>query len=497
MVRHMSRDRLRMTVATVALVMVICAGSVAGGYLFQATVGSQAAKAQQAEPIMKEGPPSFAALASAVKESVVAIGTKQPRRMAMMNGPQGPGFGFQMPKDMQERFGQFFGPDGGLGQFFGPDGGGGRFSLRQEGDDIILETPKGKFHGYKDEKGQWWLETPNGEKKEWKGPQGGLNLGPDMLGQGAKPDPGKDGAPKPEGEQPPATGPTIDFPLPVGTGVVISPDGYVVTNNHVVSAVPEDDMWVVLDGDKAVKAKLIGRDEETDVAVLKIDVDYQLQFSRFGDSDAVQVGDWLMAVGHPFGLDHTFTAGILSARGRHLDKTYDEYLQTDAAIHPGNSGGPLYNMNGEIIGVNTAIATNNPISPMGQGIGFAVPSKIVERVANDLMKNGQVVRGYIGVSLMGGPDEEQKRNYDHGALIRELRADGPAAQAGLQVGDVVITFDGQKVDNADALVKFSAAAKPGATVKIEYVREGKVQAADLKVAKRPSLDEIMKLEQGE
>jgi len=493
----MSRDRLRRTVATVALVMVVFAGSVAGGYVFQATMGPQAAKAQQAEPILKEAPPSFAALATAVKDSVVAIGTKQPRRMMAMNGPQGPGFGFEMPRDMEERFKQFFGPDGGFGQFFGPEGGGGRFSLRQEGDDIILETPRGKFHGYKDENGQWWMETPNGEKKKWKGPQGGLNLGPDMFGEGTKPNPGNDGTPKAEEEQPEAAGPLVDFPLPVGSGVVISPDGYIVTNSHVVNAVPKDDMWVVLNGDEAVQAKLVGMDEETDVAVIKIAVDRQLSFSRFGDSDAVLVGDWLMAVGHPFGLDHTFTTGILSARGRHLDKTYDEYLQTDAAIHPGNSGGPLYNMNGEIIGVNTAIATSSPIAPMGQGIGFAVPSKIVEKIADDLMKNGEIVRGYIGISLLGGPDEAQKRNHDHGALVREVRTDGPAGQAGLKVGDVVITFDGQRIENADALVKLAAQAKPGTTVSVEYVRDGQTQTTDLKIGKRPPLEELMKLDQGQ
>ncbi|MBD3174991.1 MAG: PDZ domain-containing protein [Armatimonadia bacterium] len=469
------QDRARRIVSTIGVGLLVLAGSIGGGFLFQATMAPTSAVAQDPGPVMAETPPSFAALADEVQSKVVAIGTKTIGRPPMAMGPGQPGqpgpnmpFGPGIPED-------FFGE--GLEEFFGDDMG-----MMMQGDEFTIQTPEGEFRGTKDENGQWWLETPDGEKKKWDGPGSGnlpfFNFGP----QG-------NGAP----EQPEAA-PQLEYPMSVGSGVLISPEGHVITNSHVVQALKEinpDDIWVVLYDEEAVPARIIGEDEETDVAVLKVDVDYPLPFSSFGDSDNVHIGDWLMAVGHPFGLEHTFTTGILSARGRHLGKTYDQYLQTDAMIHPGNSGGPLYDMNGDIIGINTAIATNSPMRPVGQGIGFAIPSNVASDIVQRLIDEGQIVRGYIGVSLGSGPQEAAARPYDYGALLREVRPGQPAAGAGLQEGDVIISWGTERVERAEDLIRMASQAKPGQQVTIEYVRDGEISEATITVTERPSLEELM------
>ena len=488
------QGRAKRIVSTLGLALLVLAGSVGGGFLFQATVAPQAAVAQAPGVALPDPPPSFAALANEVQNKVVAIGTRTNPSRPVAMGPNMPGP--NMP----------FGPDGlrdffgkGLEEFFGGEGPFGGMRMFMQGDEFTVKTPEGEFRGYKDENGQWWVESPDGEKKQWDGPGGGtLPFNPfGGLFDTPNAQPEGEGATEgqPEEEGPPATPPPgqLEHPMSVGSGVIISAEGHVVTNCHVVQALREinpDDIWVVLSGDEAVPARIIGEDEETDVAVLKVDVDYPLPYSPLGDSDAVQIGDWLMAVGHPFGLDHSFTTGILSARGRHLGKTYDQYLQTDAMIHPGNSGGPLYNMSGEIIGINTAIATSNPLQPVGQGIGFAVPSNIVQEIVQRLLESGRVVRGYIGVSLGSGPQEAAARNDEYGALLREVRPGQPAALAGLQEGDVIILWGTERVERAEDLIRLASQTAPGQQVTVEYVRDGEVQSATVTVVERPTLSEL-------
>lgn len=469
---------IRKLAALALLAALVVAGSMAGGYLFQSTSSGTQVLAQESAPAPQGAPPSLAALAESVRGAVVAIGTKakdrgRPTAGQLPFGPeQWPFFGPPFGDEGSDPFQQFF------ERFFGPNVPFNRFRMQGDSDgSITMRTPQGTYKLYKDDEGQWWIEDEKGKKEKWEGNP----FFERFYDKGG----GKQ-APRSIAEEFPS-----DFPTTVGSGVLISEDGYVVTNSHVANALPKDDLWVVLNDDEAVEATLVGNDDETDVAVLKIEVGRPLPYSPFGDSEAVKVGDWLMAVGHPFGLEHTFTVGILSARGRNLGKTYDGYLQTDAVIHPGNSGGPLYNMAGEIVGINTAIATSSPLTPMGQGIGFAIPSNQVQRVANDLMASGEIVRGYIGVSLLRGQHEARNRPYEYGALIAEVRPDHAAAKAGLQKGDVVIAFDGKRVNNGDDLVRFTERARPGDRVKVEYVRNGQAGETTIVIEKRPPLKELM------
>ncbi len=458
----MAHTRLRRTVGIVALVLVVLAGSVAGGFLFQATVGGPRIQAQEGTPVLQAAPPSLASLVKEVQGSVVAMGTKSPEKLATGQTLQGPQqFRFQFPSPdpnnpgLQQFFEKFFGEPG------LPDSGP---QPGKSESDITIQTPQGTLRLHKDADGQWWKVLPDGTKEKWDG--GDPN---EMFGM--KPD---------------AAPPKLDIVTTVGSGVVISPTGYIVTNCHVAEVLEKTgDVWVQLNEDEAVPAKLAGKDAETDVAVYKIDVDRELAFSRFADSDAAQIGDWVVAAGQPFGLQHSFTAGIISARGRGLGKTYDDFLQTDAAIHPGNSGGPLYNMNGEIVGINTAIATTSTLAPVGQGIGFAIPSNAVERISKQLIDKGSVVRGYIGVSLWNGALEAKERKTEYGAPIRGVTADGPAAKAGLQAGDVVVSFGGTRIEDSDQLVKLCAETAPGQQVEVEYIREGKSLKATITVDTRP------------
>jgi serine protease Do len=256
----------------------------------------------------------------------------------------------------------------------------------------------------------------------------------------------------------------------LGSGFIISNDGYILTNNHVVE--DADDIKVTLSDKKTYEAKLIGRDEKTDLAVLKIDVDHDLPFVQLGDSSKLEVGDWVIAIGNPFGLARTVTAGIVSAKGRVIGSgPYDDYIQTDASINPGNSGGPLFNLDGEVIGINTAIVAS------GQGIGFAIPINMAKDLLPQL-KQGKVSRGRLGIHIQEVTDELAASfgmKETRGALVSDVIDDSPAARAGLKPGDIILAVDGRKIKEMRSLPRIIAAKKPGTRVKLEILRNGKTK----------------------
>ncbi|MGH1455960.1 MAG: Do family serine endopeptidase [Alphaproteobacteria bacterium] len=257
----------------------------------------------------------------------------------------------------------------------------------------------------------------------------------------------------------------------LGSGFVIDGEkGYVITNNHVVRNA--ENVQVTFPNELTVDAEIIGTDEKTDIAVLKIEVtDLKLADVSFGDSDALRVGDWTLAIGNPFGLGGTVTAGILSARARDIDTgPYDDYLQTDASINRGNSGGPLFNMRGEVIGINTAI-----FSPSGGsvGIGFAIPSALAKPVINQIIKYGRTRRGWLGVRIQSVTDEiAESLGLDgvHGALIASVNDKGPAKAAGLEAGDVILEINSQKVKEMKNLPRIVAEHDINAVVPVKYWR---------------------------
>ena len=266
----------------------------------------------------------------------------------------------------------------------------------------------------------------------------------------------------------------------LGSGFVIDPAGFVVTNSHVVSEAAEISV-TMHDGTK-LPAKLIGADGPTDLAVLKVESRKPLVAAPWGDSDAVRVGDWVVAIGNPFGLGGSVTAGILSARQRDIQQgPYDDYLQTDASINRGNSGGPLYNLNGEVIGINTAI-----YSPTGGsvGIGFAIPSSIARPVIEQLRDHGQVRRGWLGVQVQSvTPDiaESLGMQEPSGALVTSVSPEGPAGKGGVRQGDVITRFNGKSVEQMRELPRIVAATKIGSSVPLELVREGKAETLTITV----------------
>ncbi len=279
----------------------------------------------------------------------------------------------------------------------------------------------------------------------------------------------------------------FDFPLPqpqegLGSGVIVSQDGYILTNYHVVDRA--DQVTVHLSDGRQLTAKIVGTDRPTDLAVLKVEAG-DLHPARLGDSAQMQVGDWVLAIGSPFGLDQTVTAGIVSATGRaRLGITdYEDFLQTDAAINPGNSGGPLVNLRGEVIGINTAIASR---SGGYQGVGFAIPSNIARFVLDSIINKGGVNRGYLGAMIQDlTPELAQSFNYPStdGVLIGDVLPDGPAAKAGLQSGDIVISYNGKKVKTATELRLAVAGTAPGSRVKLEVFRDGKERTIEVTIAK--------------
>jgi serine protease Do len=257
-----------------------------------------------------------------------------------------------------------------------------------------------------------------------------------------------------------------------GTGFIVDKNGYIITNNHVVDGV--DHIRVKLHGDETqYRARLIGADRETDVAVIKIDPRRPLLPVLIGNSDAVQVGDWAVAIGSPFGLEATVTAGIVSAmdRGDIGAQQFQKFIQTDAAINPGNSGGPLLNIRGEVIGVNTMIATQ---SGGYQGVGFALPVNMVVRVYNDIIRYGRVTRGSIGVSWTKTKSETLRAlGVEHGVIVNEVRKDGPADKAGLKPDDIITGINGQAVKDGDELVARVADLPVGSQATLNVDRDGK------------------------
>jgi len=256
----------------------------------------------------------------------------------------------------------------------------------------------------------------------------------------------------------------------LGSGFIIDPDGYIVTNNHVVSDAEE--VTVRLYDDTNLKAEIVGRDEKTDLALLKVDARQPLPFVKWGDSDTIRIGDWVVAIGNPFGLGGSVTAGIVSARQREINAgPYDDFIQTDASINPGNSGGPLVDSRGALIGINTAIFSQTGGSV---GIGFAIPVNIAKDVLPQLRVSGKVVRGYLGVAVMPVSPEVQralKLPAARGALVAEVVPRSPAASAGLTQGDVITSLQDVKIQSPTELTRRVAGTPPGTPVRLQVARK--------------------------
>ncbi|MGA2355292.1 MAG: Do family serine endopeptidase [Terriglobales bacterium] len=275
----------------------------------------------------------------------------------------------------------------------------------------------------------------------------------------------------------------------LGSGVIVDSKGYIVTNRHVVEKA--DRIRVKLQDENPASpghdAKLIGMDQETDLAVIKIDLDHPLPAAKLGNSDGMEVGDWVLAIGSPFGLQETVTAGIVSAKGRNIvpNRQFQSFIQTDAAINPGNSGGPLVNMAGEVIGINTAILTE---TSSYAGVGFAMPSNTVAQVYNQLIgPDHRVARGSIGIEFSAQPNPAIAHIYGSGVTVSNVVSGSPADEAGLKIGDTITSVDGKDVKTGDDLVADIASRKPGSKAKLAFVRNGKKQDATVTIADRSKL----------
>lgn len=280
----------------------------------------------------------------------------------------------------------------------------------------------------------------------------------------------------PEMQQPPQSG--------LGSGVIISNDGYIATNNHVVQGA--DSLLVTLNDGRELKAKVVGRDPQTDIAVIKVDAK-DLPAVTLADSSQIEVGDRVLALGNPFGIGETVTTGIVSAKGRRpgLGLAYEDFIQTDAAINPGNSGGALVDIEGRLIGINTAILSR---SGGFQGVGLAVPSNLVGHVADSLVKRGKVVRGYLGVGaqdITPALADSLGLTSRAGALVADVQPDSPASKAGLASGDVITAVNGQKVEDANRLTFTVGAIAPGTKVSLDVLRDGKTKELTLVTGERP------------
>ena len=265
----------------------------------------------------------------------------------------------------------------------------------------------------------------------------------------------------------------------MGSGFVIDKEGHILTNYHVIEGADEIVVMLESDGkEKEYSATLIGSDSKTDIALIKINRkpgdNTEFPFLELGSSENLEVGEWVVAIGNPFGLSHTVTVGVVSALGRSIGAgPYDEFIQTDASINPGNSGGPLINIDGQVIGINTAIISGNAGGNVG--IGFAIPINIAKGILKDLKENGSVTRGWLGVMIQKITPELEKSfslNQSEGALVGDVIPDGPAAKGGIKRGDVIINFNNQPVSDMEDLPKIVAATNPGSAVDVEVIRDG-------------------------
>jgi serine protease Do len=278
----------------------------------------------------------------------------------------------------------------------------------------------------------------------------------------------------------------------LGSGFIISRDGYIVTNYHVIQKA--DEIKVILqEGEESYGAEVIGTDPATDLALLKIDADRQLPTLDFGNSDKLEKGDWVLAIGNPFGLDHTVTAGIISAKGRVIGAgPYDNFLQTDASINPGNSGGPLLNLQGKVVGINSAIVAS------GQGIGFAIPSNMAENVISELRQHKTVRRGWLGVTIQDVDENTAKAlglERAQGALVASVKPGDPADKAGIESGDVIVSVEGETIEGARDLTRTIGRLPPGEEIEMGIWSEGEVRKIELTLGQRPSQAKIAQQEQ--
>ncbi|MBI3989597.1 MAG: Do family serine endopeptidase [candidate division NC10 bacterium] len=271
--------------------------------------------------------------------------------------------------------------------------------------------------------------------------------------------------------------------MSLGSGLIVDRAGYILTNNHVIK--DADEITVKLANQQEYKGRVIGTDPKTDLAVIRIVVKEDLPVADLGDSDRLRVGEWAIAIGNPFGLDHTVTVGVISATGRSDVgiATYENFIQTDASINPGNSGGPLLNIKGEVIGINTAIVAS------GQGIGFAIPINMARKIVDDLVKKGKVTRGWLGVGIQPlTPELSHSFNLpsvSEGVLVNRIMPQSPAEAAGLREGDVITTLDGQKIIDPRQLQRMAADLSVGKVVEVQVLREGKPLQVRLRVGELP------------
>ena len=284
----------------------------------------------------------------------------------------------------------------------------------------------------------------------------------------------------------------------LGSGFIINPRGFVITNNHVVERATE--IRIKLSDDRGeFPGEIVGRDPKTDIALIRIKADNapkDLPSVYLGDSDKLDVGDFVVAIGNPFGLDHSVSLGIVSAKERVIGTgPYDDFIQTDAAINPGNSGGPLFNLKGEVVGVNTAVVS----ADRGQGIGFAVPINLVKEVAPSLEANGSMSRGFLGVGIQEVTPELAKAfriDKQGGALVKEVFPDSPAEKSGLKAGDVVTAVNGREVRTINQLSRFVALVSPGQAASLTVLRDGKERKFSVKVAERPQDEQMTSMRSG-
>jgi serine protease Do len=273
----------------------------------------------------------------------------------------------------------------------------------------------------------------------------------------------------------------------LGSGLIINRQGYILTNSHVIEGA--ENIVVTLWDKREYKAQVVGRDEKTDIALIKIDAAENLPVVPLGDSDRLEIGEWVIAIGNPYGYSHSVTAGIVSAKGRQIGAgPYDNFIQTDASINPGNSGGPLINTRGEVVGINTAI-----VAP-GQGIGFAIPINMVKALLPQLLERGKVVRGWLGVNLQEVDQriaEEFGLSSPSGALVTNVIEGQPASKAGLQEGDIILRFNGRAIDGVRALQRAVASVPVGTRVELDVFREGSPRTFSVVIGERREEDSLL------